>query len=361
MVQVFNKGGKAIAAQWSAASSTWIEVGEVTGMGGTSENAGSINGVQYDHVLPIEIDLPSGGLSNLQIGYNAGQNPFVVAQAFIDEHMLDQNYLAQIADYIRQRVGDAAGPTLGDGSTGNTAPTSTSTAMDITMAPPPKVYQHLPMKGFLSFETGADAKTLGKISSKLSEFNTDVSSFNDTDLSALPELIQTLAMTNRYHATKMTPSDLAVLHTLIRTWDCSRVFPALDLARLTVLHPDASKSENTTYWSGGESNRKFVLCNRLGDVLWLRLYLYISFMILKHNTFFSNTIRFGHVHIVEIAYAVLFFTVIQCALEKCKEVVDQNVQGTAAVAVPMLSLRLFANCFKGGSGSFAAVSTNFVE
>uniref|UniRef100_A0A7S2ULF7 Phospholipase A-2-activating protein n=1 Tax=Attheya septentrionalis TaxID=420275 RepID=A0A7S2ULF7_9STRA len=302
MVQVFNKGGKAIAAQWSAASSTWIEVGEVTGMGGTSENAGSINGVQYDHVLPIEIDLPSGGLSNLQIGYNAGQNPFVVAQAFIDEHMLDQNYLAQIADYIRQRVGDAAGPTLGDGSTGNTAPTSTSTAMDITMAPPPKVYQHLPMKGFLSFETGADAKTLGKISSKLSEFNTDVSSFNDTDLSALPELIQTLAMTNRYHATKMTPSDLAVLHTLIRTWDCSRVFPALDLARLTVLHPDASKSQNTTYWSG----------------------------------------------------------VIQCALEKCKEVVDQNVQGTAAVAVPMLSLRLFANCFKGGSGSLAAASTNIV-
>eukprot|EP00978_Attheya_sp_CCMP212_P006124 scaffold13813_cov50-Attheya_sp.AAC.4 len=235
MVQVFNKGGKAIAAQWSAASSTWIEVGEVTGMGGTSENAGSINGVQYDHVLPIEIDLPSGGLSNLQIGYNAGQNPFVVAQAFMDEHMLDQNYLAQIADYIRQRVGDAAaGPTLDtapSSSTSTSTSTSTAMPMDISMAPPPKVYQHLPMKGFLS-----------------------------------------------------------------------RVFPALDLARLTVLHPDASKSANTTYWSG----------------------------------------------------------VIQCALEKCKEVVDQNVQGSAAVAVPMLSLRLFANCFKGGSGSLAAASTNFV-
>lgn len=28
-VQVFQRDGKAIAAQWSAASSTWIEVGEV--------------------------------------------------------------------------------------------------------------------------------------------------------------------------------------------------------------------------------------------------------------------------------------------------------------------------------------------
>ena len=28
-MQVFQRAGKAIAAQWSAASSTWIEVGEV--------------------------------------------------------------------------------------------------------------------------------------------------------------------------------------------------------------------------------------------------------------------------------------------------------------------------------------------
>ncbi|CAN0117001.1 unnamed protein product, partial [Laminaria digitata] len=30
-VQVFQRNGKAIAAQWSAASSAWIEVGEVSG------------------------------------------------------------------------------------------------------------------------------------------------------------------------------------------------------------------------------------------------------------------------------------------------------------------------------------------
>ena len=53
-------------------------------------------------------------VQKLQIGYNNGENPFNTAQAFIDQHMLDQNYLAQIADYIRTRVGqDGYVPTIG--------------------------------------------------------------------------------------------------------------------------------------------------------------------------------------------------------------------------------------------------------
>lgn len=39
-MQMFRKNGVAIAAQWSAASGTWIEVGEVTG----TSNAGVIDG-----------------------------------------------------------------------------------------------------------------------------------------------------------------------------------------------------------------------------------------------------------------------------------------------------------------------------
>lgn len=38
-VQVFQRAGKAIAAQWSAASSAWIEVGEV---GGRSVGLGTV-------------------------------------------------------------------------------------------------------------------------------------------------------------------------------------------------------------------------------------------------------------------------------------------------------------------------------
>ena len=48
---VFNKAGKAIAAQYT--SGNWIELGQVTGSAGSS-NSGTVNGVSYDHVVPVE-------------------------------------------------------------------------------------------------------------------------------------------------------------------------------------------------------------------------------------------------------------------------------------------------------------------
>lgn len=300
-VQVFQKDGKAIAAQWSASSGTWIEVGEVTG---TNENAGTLNGKQYDHILPIEVDVPGGGVQKLQIGYNNGENPFVTAQAFIDEHMLDQNYLAQIADYIRQRAGQS-GPTIGMGGGGTTAATSSSSGgmgapsyasapavpMDIT-----PTYEYLPMKGYKTFETGIDKKGLSKVIQKIREFNDSVSSnqlSTGEAAEALDSLANTLSVTNRYHSSKISMSELAPLHTMIRQWDAQHAFPAIDLARITVLHPDAAKNERRAYWEeilGGALD----LCLGLGDAA-------------------------------------------------AKE-----------VAVPMLTMRLIANCYKGGPGAAGA-------
>lgn len=112
-VQMFRKNGKAWACQWSAVSGTWVEIGEVTGTG----SAGMVDGVAYDMVIPVEIENPrSGGIQKLEIGYNQTDNPFTVAQQFIDKHMLDQNYLSQIADYIVQRSGQSRAPVLGDES-----------------------------------------------------------------------------------------------------------------------------------------------------------------------------------------------------------------------------------------------------
>jgi len=296
-VQVFQKDGKAIAAQWSASSRTWIEVGEVTG---TNANAGMLNGKQYDHILPIEVDVPGGGVQKLQIGYNNGENPFVTAQQFIDEHMLDQNYLAQIADYIRQRAGES-GPTIGMGggsaaatSGGGRGPSYASepvVSMDIT-----PTYDYLPMKGFKTFETGIDTKGLSKVIQKIREFNDSVSS---NQLSAgeagesLDSLANTLSITNRYHSSTISLAELAPLHTMICRWDATRAFPAIDLARIAVLHPDAAKGDRCAYWEdilGGALD----ICLGLGDA------------------------------------------------------------ATKEVAVPMLTMRLIANCYKGGPGSAGA-------
>jgi phospholipase A-2-activating protein len=76
-------------------------------------------------VIPVEIELP-GGVKKLEIGYNQGQNPFTVAQEFIDKHMLDQAYLREIADYITQRAGEYRPPVLGNSDSVNSAPSAVS-------------------------------------------------------------------------------------------------------------------------------------------------------------------------------------------------------------------------------------------
>jgi len=55
-------------------------------------------------VLDIEIER-AGSVQTLKIGYNDGENHFVAAQKFIDDHELQQGYLGQIADYIKERCG----------------------------------------------------------------------------------------------------------------------------------------------------------------------------------------------------------------------------------------------------------------
>jgi hypothetical protein len=96
----------------------WIEVGEVTGSSGAKE---SIDGVEYDMVLPVEMETTQG-LHTFQLGYNNGENPFVAAQRFLDTNGIDQSYHSQIADWIIARQGQSSQPTIdmsGGSSTGD--------------------------------------------------------------------------------------------------------------------------------------------------------------------------------------------------------------------------------------------------
>ncbi|GAX23166.1 phospholipase A-2-activating protein [Fistulifera solaris] len=234
-VQVFQKNGIAIAAQWSMASSTWIEVGQVVGnQGSDSSGSGVIDGVHYDHVLPIEVDQTGGGVAQLRVGYNIGENAFVAAQRFLDAHQLPQYHLAQIADYIQQRVGTAP-PTIG--SAGSAGP-AFNTLPRATTGTPFVSYQHLPIAHAKTFDlTAATATTtLSKIQSKLEETLSD-----DTHRSTLASFVQLLGATQRYHVSHITPQHWQFLQHCIQTLSPSLVFPALDLARMAIRHPDGAR------------------------------------------------------------------------------------------------------------------------
>lgn len=240
-VQLFQKDGIAIAAQWSAASQTWIEVGQVMGNaggGGAGNDAqgGILDGVQYDFILPIEVE-NAGSVVNLKIGYNTGENPFTAAQRFIDAHMLPQYHLAQIADYIQQRTGSATGgaPMLGM----DTSPTPVATT-GVPMAS----FEHIPAQHLLAFELSAKSATttLEKMKTKLAEFG----KLNENEMNSIDGLMQVILATSRYHASKV--ENLNVLATGLQKLEPGQTFPMLDLARLAVLHPHAADASHQFIW-----------------------------------------------------------------------------------------------------------------
>jgi len=142
-----------------------------------------------------------------------------------------------------------------------------------------------------------------KITEFNSELNTNLSS--DETTTVLGNLVSTIASTNRYHATSVSDAELSIILKMIKNWSLTYVFPAMDLARLTVLHPDASQIKRSGFWNE-------VVCE---------------------------------------------------AIQKC-ELLSQNrnaVEGPAKVAIPLLSLRLFVNSFRGGSGSQLAVESHLVR
>ena len=96
-VKMFNKNGEAWAYQWSMASQTWIEIGPVVGGDSSKEE---LDGKEYDRVLPVELEDPAtGGTRKLKIGFNNSDNPYVVAQQFIEKHGLSFNHAQDIAEY----------------------------------------------------------------------------------------------------------------------------------------------------------------------------------------------------------------------------------------------------------------------
>lgn len=82
----------------------------------------------------------------------------------------------------------------------------------------------------------------------------------------LDSLLTTLAIANRYHSSTISDAELAATHKMITRWDAEHAFPALDLARMAVLHPDAASSKRMGYWEE-VLNGALDMCLGLGEVV----------------------------------------------------------------------------------------------
>ncbi|KAI9905323.1 hypothetical protein PsorP6_013541 [Peronosclerospora sorghi] len=261
-IQLFRRETKAWACQWSGPSRTWIDVGsqwqrvvihteyigEVTGTG----SGGVVDGEAYDMVIPVELELP-GGLRKLQIGYNMGQNPFTVAQVFIDKHRLDQAYLREIADYISQRASEYKPPVLGNHESVNalpalSAPDSSVAAQSFKYFPVDETERVGPVcmtqSGYNTFESTRIAKLMSmlhQLNDKMKE--TQLShALDESQLLALEQLVRVLQDTAFYHSSTFASFEIRALRHVLETWPATHVFPALDLLRLVLIHPQGPRA-----------------------------------------------------------------------------------------------------------------------
>lgn len=257
VLMIKKPNGSIEAHMWSAASSTWTNVGTVTGAVGSSTKQ-LYAGEEYDHVFDVNL---SDDAPPLKLPYNTNQNPYEAAQKFCFANELPLEYMDEIVKFIEKNTG---GVTLGGGGSEYVDPytggsrytaqppaggggaggggfagdpyTGGGRAAPVAAAKGPAL---LPHKAFLSFGQA----NLPALRTKLGSLNdaltadpaTAALALSAAELATLDALVAGLAAAATAPAGKATgplPAAQAEVLGRLLAWPGDKVFPGLDLARL---------------------------------------------------------------------------------------------------------------------------------
>lgn len=292
---------------------------------GENGKAGTVDGVKYDVVINVDL---GDGLTR-KIGYNRGQNPWEVAQKFLFDHEIPQDYLDQVALFIQQNAGtteigpaEVAPVQYSDPYTGGTryvpqttqttgqfsdpltgggryipsysqptAPTPSPTTTTPAFNPIPFSAAPVPSPSHQSFTSFPlqtpvpfDQVNFQLLFSKLEELNGKVAAskpeqaLSAEELQAVKKITEVLAV-QPPRSGSLTPADDAVLGKLLQ-WPSELRFPALDLLRSYVLHPDAA-----TKWASNRTLVQSLLAAYEGSKVNAMLVFKIFSNMFKHPSF----------------------------------------------------------------------------
>ncbi|KAG0631249.1 hypothetical protein M758_1G238100 [Ceratodon purpureus] len=255
--RIVREGTSGVAYSWNLNEYKWEKVGEVVDGPGNSAEAKTLHGVTYDYVFDVDI---GDGLPTRKLPYNVGDNPYDIADKWLEDEGLSPGYRQQVVEFILQNTGNAAAttgfdPNYVDPYTGANAyvpgqqarqpQTSRSAApTPVTSTPSTPVYKHVPMKGMLFFDT---AQFEG-ITKKLTEFSAAWAAeeahkelaLSQADTLRIQAMIATLKETSRYHASSFADVDFKLLTKMALQWPVENIFPVLDLMRMMLLHPQCA-------------------------------------------------------------------------------------------------------------------------
>lgn len=292
--KIIKEGSSGIAYSWDATNNTWERIGEVvsgpdaggSGAGGRTWH----NGREWDHVFDVDV---ADGAPPLKLAMDADENPYSVADRFIDTHDLPVGYREQIVAFIlqntaaaRQGRGSGNDDTTGryvDPYTGAPAyvppPPSTSTqqqqqyAITGGGADPytgsgglAAAKKHVPLTSYMVFDSPPPADGLRK---KLDEFNhllleehglkegdneSTQSCLMDQDRPAVEELLEAVSSPSREGSISPTSHACTIVLPKLLSWPVPQLFPCLDIARMLLL------DQNLAAYMTSTSPPSFVQC-----------------------------------------------------------------------------------------------------
>ncbi|KAL6494769.1 hypothetical protein OROGR_031569 [Orobanche gracilis] len=240
--KVVREGDNGVAYSWNMREQKWDKIGEVVDGPDDNMKPSMLNGVQYDHVLDVDI---GDGVPVHKLPYNRSENPYDVADKWLLKENLPLSYRQQVVEFILQSSGQkdfTPDPMFRDPYTGSSAytPRGPSRMPDVSKLS----YKHIPKKGMLVF----DVAQFDGILKKISEFNNALLSdpekshlsLNEGDLARLSAIVNILKDTSHYHNSTFSDVDIALLLKLLCAWPVAMLFPVVDVVRMVVLHPDGT-------------------------------------------------------------------------------------------------------------------------
>lgn len=240
------KSGSIEAHQWT--SGLWVKIGEVVGSNTSAAGAKKVlyDGKEYDYVFDVDIQ---EGAPPLKLPYNVTENPYSVAQRFIDQNELPSSYLDQIAEFLiknsegvelaSQPAKDPYGDRYIPGSSDSNGQSS-STSTSHTQQP------HPPSSSSFSSATVSPQnlkvvpfKTYTKlISSNPSSIQKALRASNDKEPESKRLSAFDLESIEHYLSTPINSDSASSLFPLtlkiIQSWNSANILPALDLFRLVL-------------------------------------------------------------------------------------------------------------------------------
>ncbi|CAG2118513.1 unnamed protein product, partial [Medioppia subpectinata] len=231
-------GNKVTVHNWDAKKFEWVKIGEVVGTPGPANDASKRqlhDGVEYDYVFSIDVE---EGKPQLKLPYNLTQDPWTVAQDFIHKHNLSQTYLDEIVNFITKNSDRNSGQFSGGqnldpftgGSSYSTQPNGLSQPMD-TSEPTVVANAYYPQKTHLLFES----HSIEGIAKKLKEFSQDL----PPELKLENKDIELLLKLSDF-TLEVQPQQLRLIRIML-AWPKNKIFPALDLIRLSLLLPQINE------------------------------------------------------------------------------------------------------------------------